>query len=146
MSERYTAACPHCARVISAAHMPTHVSICPRNPENSERIAEALADTSRPGYALTRVEYDVRAAAAGTPSSSTLQRQLGSWARACAMFGLRVAPVRRPAPERRDAAAMQEVAAMLEADAELRRHERERGLEVCRMRELPGGRVACMLR
>ena len=146
MTTRYTASCPHCARVISAAHMATHVAICPRNPEHRERITAALADPDRPGYALTRTAYDANCAALRVPSSSTLERQIGSWSATCALFGLRVAPAGRPAPQRRETEAMSEVVAALEADAELRQRERARGLEVCRVRELPGGRVAYVLR
>ncbi len=85
--------------------------------------------------------YERRRLENGAPSYDALRGSLGCWRSACEAFGL----VYRGKQAREDRA-IAEVAAAVDEDRELQRELAGHGLEVCRVRSLPDGRVACMLR
>jgi hypothetical protein len=151
-----SATCPHCARELTTAHMPRHLSACLHNPQVSDRVRAALADENNPGYAVGQQEYELRAIRAHLPVVKTLRDRLGPWPEVCAAFGLQPAKTKpfvqhsHPLPataaakrDARDAAAMSDMQTLEQA----RQEERVRGLAVCSASEIDGGRrVAWMLR
>lgn len=147
-----TATCPHCGAALTVAGLARHESICYARPGLWERLRAAMERADRPGVAISSDAYRDVAPVQGLPSYESLTRQLGGWAQICNWVGLQPGQrrgyakgTRRP-PTGRGAEAESEVAAMLEADAELRAAWDNRGLEVCRVRKLPGGDVAYVLR
>ena len=131
--------CPHCGRVVAD---PAHPAMCNAHPDRRAIILEAMTDPARPDHAVGPSAYDARAQEIGAPSYDALRGTFGGWRRACKFFGLAYR-------DRRDkeAEAIAEVAAAVDEDRELQRELEVRGLAVCSVREIDGGRrVACMLR
>lgn len=140
--------CPHCNAMHDARGMAMHLARCLRNPAVRAAILALMADPVNPECAITRGDYDLAAAGRSVVSSRALVAVHGSWAHACAAFGLS-APGAKRQPRRCDTeAADADVAA--EIDAELAAQQAERcrirGLDVCGRRTLPDGRVAWVLR
>lgn len=79
--------CPHCGIVTTYSHP----SRCPDNPEMHARLADALADLDRPGYAISKNRYALHASALNLPAELTLKLHYGSWAATVTAFGLKVA-------------------------------------------------------
>ena len=151
MTVAYT--CPHCGATMLRANLSQHAPRCPSAPGMPARIRAALADPGCPGMALSVRAYKENAIAAGLPGPDALRRAWGDWPAVCARVGLvpgrasgyggGIVQQRRT----REVEAIAEVEEMLEADARLRESLRTRGLEVCAVREIDGGRrVAYMLR
>ena len=146
--------CPHCGATLSLSGLYMHEPVCVERPDMRARVREALEDPARPGYAIGVMAYRQRAAELGATSHPTLLEVFGDWGLVCAWAGLKPSKDRPPKArvavvQRRDneAAAIAEVEAALEADARLRESLHTRGLEVCAVREIDGGRrVAYMLR
>ena len=146
--------CPHCGETFCLSGLLMHEPVCVARPDAPARVRAALEDPARPGYAVGVMAYRQRAAELGATSHPTLLEVFGDWGLVCAWAGLKPSKDRPPKArvavvQRRDneAAAIAEVEAALEADARLRESLHTRGLEVCAVREIDGGRrVACMLR
>lgn len=144
---RPTAACPHCQMAVAVNTLKTHAAACPERPGVQARLYEAVARPEVPGAAITETEYRERYERGeldpALPSPYSLLAHFGAWGGVCAWLGLR--PARdeelRAAQELAQAAADQE-----RVRAIMRQERGPRGLEVCRVRELPDGRVACMVR
>lgn len=130
--------CPHCTRPMQDA---AHPARCPMHPARAPLVLAALEDPANPGHAVGPMTYERRRLENGAPSYDALRGSLGGWRSACEAFGL----VYRGKRAREDRA-IAEVAAAVDEDRELQRELAGHGLEVCRVRSLPDGRVACMLR
>ena len=141
MSDATAVTCPHCGRLsCGVRNGAAHAAMCPHNPDVAPRIRAALENPDRPGWAFGGVIYARRARECGAPSAEILRAAFGSWAAACAHFGL-------ASGRDRETQAIREVEDALEAAARLREAWRDYGLPVCRVREIDGGRrVACELR
>jgi len=85
--------CPHCERLAVRAHP----SRCPDNPEMRARLAAALADLNKPGYAISRNLYMLHSCTLKLPAEMTLRSHFGSWSATVAAFGLKEADVGRKA-------------------------------------------------
>ena len=85
--------CPYCERLAVRAHP----SRCPDNPEMRARLAAALADPNKPGYAISRNLYTLHACTLKLPAEVTLEKHFGSWSALVAAFGLKAATVGRKA-------------------------------------------------
>ena len=145
-------ACTHCGQMHDTRLVALHERRCIANPAVRAATAEALSDPLRPGCAVTPAEFKEWQPGTEAAPFNTLMRLYGSWAGICEEFGL-ASPLLRG--NKRGAKARQlkiEEAELKQArlDAEEAARNREamgrEGLKVCRTRELPDGRVACMLR
>lgn len=141
--------CPHCGEVFkNFGGQRQHARTCLQRPGMEELIRQCLEDADHPGAAVSVRVYAARAAAAGAASDDALRRAFGAWPQVCARFGL-VPGARRRASEaalrNREATAIAETEESAEAAAKLRAAEWDRGLEVCRVRQVRGG-VAYELR
>ncbi len=150
--------CPHCGREVPGNLADMHASVCARRPEMLTRIAAALV-SDVPGVGARIVDYQRARAINGAADVTTVLRAFGgTWDAVLAAFGLTPRPPKRR-PERtpeqqrmtarqREDAAIADVAAMRAAAQQALTNERNRqyGIEVCRVRSLPDGRVAMMIR
>lgn len=150
--------CPHCEREVPANIADMHATICVHRPEMKARIAAALT-SDVPGVGARIVDYQRARAINGAADVTTVLRAFGgTWDAVLAAFGLTPRPPKRR-PERtpeqqrmtarqREDAAIADVAAMRAAAQQALTNERNRqyGIEVCRVRSLPDGRVAMMIR
>ena len=135
-------ACPHCGKLYERVEW--HTRYCLLAPAVRDLVLQAMTDPDKPGCAVSRDAYDLRAREIGAATARALIDQLGKWATVCAVFGLKPPP----APNRTDqeAAAIADTAAMLKRDEEVRAWAADPGMEVCRVRRLPDGRLAMELR
>ncbi len=137
--------CPHCGRAV--AQLKKHVKSCPYSPPVRARIIQALEDPNRPGYAVGGYLYET---SHGMPSRETLKRHIApDWASICIHFGLLPPGQSRAKQHSGEQQLLDELEAEREEARRALEYERDRGgaLEVCRVREIDGGRrVAYMLR
>ena len=130
--------CPHCRRYMQDV---THPARCVAHPDLRPLILAALTDPADPARAVGPSAYELRAAGTGAPGQERLRNVFANWRQVAKFFGLSY----RDRTDR-EAQAIAEVAAAVDEDRELQRELAGHGLEVCRVRSLPDGRVACMLR
>lgn len=146
--------CPHCGRGFAQGTGPAHTLTCIHAPDMAERVRAALEDPDRPGVALSTRAYDERAAQFNAAGYDTLVRAWGpTWADVAQHVGLEPGQRRgtkkgsRAAQVSAEARAMAETEEALASDAELSAYwNGDRGFEACRVRRLPDGRAAWMLR
>ena len=149
--------CPHCNREFASAGYGTHVPVCLHNPVIRERVAAAMLDPDAPGWARTKTAYSAIARRTGAPSVMSLVNHCGSWAAACAEFGVIPAPsgrqradgvmILRQGQHGAEERAFAEVEEALLYDRGVRAWVWEHGLTVSDTpRELPDGRLAWMVR
>ena len=93
--ERIT--CPHCKTLV----VPQHPARCPDNPDMHARLLAVLADSDRPGYAISSSRYGLLAARLQLPAEITLKKHYGSWLETVTAFGLQMATVGRKATGRK---------------------------------------------
>lgn len=146
-------ACPHCGRSFGVYGYTQHERVCVSRPHMLELVRGLLERPDAPGKARSSREYAAAAirhnAQPGlgqrAPSERSLDEQFGGWRAVCAWTGLEytLPPTRR---RTREDEVIAEVAAAVDDDRAMQRELERRGLEVCRVRALPDGRVACMLR
>ncbi len=149
--------CPHCKRSFQLCAAERHTATCIHAPDMPDRVRATLEDPDRPGVALSRRAYNERAALFNAAGQEALSYHWGpTWEAVARHVGLepgqksgfyrgtRTAATKQAAED----AALADVEEKLERDAELRQYwQNGRGLEVCAVREIDGGRrVACMLR
>lgn len=162
-----TAACPHCGRTCIPGKLAAHVNVCAYRPEIAQRMREVLRDVD--GYAVTRSRYAVIAVNEGLPSLTSLEKHFGTWRAALVHFDVPMHPGAiantgapkteptppSPAPRPRKLRRVEMVDAAVGAEVDALTEEAQRaieaarypsGLAVCSVRELPDGRVACVLR
>lgn len=139
-------ACPYCGKLYERVEW--HTRYCLSAPAVRALVLQAMTDPDKPGCAVSRDAYDLRAREIGAATARALIDQLGKWATVCAVFGLKPPPRTGRSAQRaaQEAAAIADTAAMVARDDEVRQWTRERGLEVCAARRLPDGRTAYMLR
>lgn len=88
--------CPYCGIITTALHL----NHCPDAPELHARLAAALADSNREGYAISSYVYAKIARPRGLPAEITLKKHYGSWASLVAAFGLELSSAGRRAKAR----------------------------------------------
>ena len=145
--------CPHCGTTFAhSAALRQHERTCLQRPGIEERVRAALENPDAPGVALSVRQYVARTAEYAAPTADTLRRAWGDWPTVCARVGLE--PGQRSGPKRGvrrtqaqcEVRAIAEVDAALEDDAALREYwDGGRGLAVCSVREIDGGRRVAML-
>ena len=147
--------CPHCGRHFALCSGPAHAATCVHAPDMPDRVRAAMEDPARPGIALSIRAYDERASQYAAAGHDSLTRAWGpTWSDVARRVGLEPGQKAGTAKGTHTAAqkavtegkALAETEEALQADAELRAYWNNRGLEVCGARELPGGRVAWMVR
>ena len=89
---RTHATCPHCGMESTAAAIGRHAPTCLADPANYARYRALLTDDGETG--ITNSEYDARAAERNAPAVTTLRRMTGmaSWDDILACFDLQPAP------------------------------------------------------
>ncbi len=152
VARREACPCTHCGKAYDDRTVAAHEARCIANPTVHAATLTALSDPDKPGHALAPVEYGVRQAGTAAAGRESLQYLYKNWAGVCEAFGLIPPPLRgaksgtRSARRTAEEIELQQVQADAEAAARHRAEMEHNGLKVCRVRELPDGRVACMLR
>lgn len=151
--------CPHCGRTLWATQFGKHNGRCPCDPTLYDAIRAGL--DAGGGYAVRSTAYAAQAAAHRLPSRAWLVATHGSWQAAVEYYGLAMTEEalsqsasrsgRTRGQSRRAAQLDAEIGAEVDALTEEAQRAIEAarypsGLAVCRVRELPDGRVACVLR
>ena len=144
-------ACPYCGKLYERVEW--HTRYCLSAPAVRALVLQAMTDPDKPGCAVSRDAYDLRAREIGAATARALIDQLGKWATVCAVFGLKP-PARRggyrphAAPVTERLAALDAEVERMQAAAEPANPYREwSGLPVCGVREIDGGRrLAWMVR
>lgn len=140
--------CEYCGKMVGNGGRHMHVRSCLYRPGVIEAV-RAVMDPDGAGVGMSSNNYDDARAECGAsvPSSDALGRQCGEWADVLAFLGLERAPyTKKPkgAAGKRERRAIADAAEEMQRAREALRY--DPGLPVCRVRELPDGRVAYMLR
>lgn len=148
--------CPHCGQKLAPSVGAYHAATCVHAPDAAQRVRAALEDPDNPGVALSVRAYEARADQYSVARKERLIRTWGpTWADVARHLGLqpgqhagtKKGTHTRAQREGAEARAIAETEEALARDAELRAYyDGGRGFEACRVRTLPDGRTAWMLR